>query len=71
MASKFGVSPQAAQNLAASLVPTVMSQFVKKTIVPADSSVDLTSIMKTVSGNNSLDVGSILSQVAGGGAGIL
>lgn len=67
VASKFGVSPQVAQSIAASLLPTVMSQLVKKTNDPADSSFDLTNIMKTVSGNSSLDVGSILSQVAGGG----
>lgn len=66
VASKFGISPQAAQSMAASLLPTVMSQLVKKTNDPKDNSFDLTNIMKTVSGNNSLDVASIIGQVAGG-----
>lgn len=67
VATKFGVSPQVAQSMATSLLPTVMSQLVKKTNDPKDSSFDLTNIMKTVSGNNSLDVASIIGQVAGGG----
>ena len=67
VASKFGVSQQAAQSMASSLLPTVMNQLVKKTNDPKDNSFDLTSIMKGVSGNNNLDVASILSQVAGSG----
>lgn len=66
VASKFGISPQAAQSMASSLLPTVMSQLVKKTNDPKDNSFDLTDIMKTVSGNSSLDVGSILGQLSGG-----
>lgn len=66
VASKFGVSPQAAQSMASSLLPTVMSQFVKKTNDPNDKSFDLTNVMRSVSGNSSLDVGSIIGQVAGG-----
>ncbi len=67
VASKFGVSPQAAQSMASSLLPTVMNQLVKKTNDPKDNSFDLPNIMKGVSGNSNLDVASILSQVAGGG----
>lgn len=66
VASKFGVSPQVAQSMASSLLPTVMNQLVKKTNDPKDNSFDLTNLMRTVSGNNSLDVGSLIGQVAGG-----
>ncbi len=60
LSAKFGVSPQAAQSIATSLLPTVMNQLVSKTNNPKDSSFDLSSILKTVSGNNGLDVGSLL-----------
>ncbi len=68
LASKFGVSPQAAQSMASSLLPTVMNQLVSNTNNPADSSFDLGGILKTVSGNSSLDVGSLIGQVTGGGS---
>ncbi len=67
VASKFGISQQAAQSMASSLLPTVMNQLVKKTNDPKDNSFDLTNIMKGVSGNNNLDVAGILAQAAGGG----
>ncbi len=66
VASKFGISQQAAQSMASSLLPTVMNQFVKKTNDPKDDSFDLTNIMKSVSGNSNLDVASILGKVTGG-----
>jgi hypothetical protein len=65
VASKFGVSPQAAQSMAASLLPTVMSQFVKKTNDPNDNTFDLTNVMRGLSGNNSLDVNNLIGQVTG------
>ncbi len=67
-AAKFGVSSAQAQSIVAGLLPTVMNQFVKKTNDPKDNSFDLTNIMKSVSGNNNLDVASILGQVTGGNA---
>ncbi len=67
-AAKFGVSSSQAQSIVAGLLPTVMNQLVKKTNDPKDNSFDLTNIMKSVSGNNNLDVASILGQVAGGSA---
>jgi hypothetical protein len=66
VASKFGISQQAASSMASSLLPVVMNQLVKKTNDPKDNSFDLTSIMKTVSGDNNLDVSRIIGQVAGG-----
>jgi uncharacterized protein YidB (DUF937 family) len=69
VASKFGVSPQAASSMVSSLIPTVMNQLVQKTNDPKDNSFDLTNMMRNMSGNNSLDIGSIVSQVAGAGSG--
>jgi uncharacterized protein YidB (DUF937 family) len=68
VASKFGISQQAAQSMAASLLPTVMSSLVKKTNDPKDNSFDLGNILKATTGNSGLDVGSIIGQVAGGGS---
>jgi Bacterial protein of unknown function (DUF937) len=65
-ASKFGVSSTQAQSIVSSLLPTVMNQFIKKTNDPKDNSFDLTNMMKTMSGNNNLDVASIVGQLAGG-----
>jgi hypothetical protein len=68
VASKFGISQQAASSMASSLLPVVMNQLVKKTNDPKDNAFDLGNIMKTVSGNNSLDVTSLIGQVTGGNA---
>lgn len=67
-AAKFGVSSAQAQSIVAGLLPTVMNQLVKKTNDPKDNSFDLTDVMKSVSGNNNLDVTSIIGQLAGGNA---
>ena len=65
-AAKFGVSSAQAQSIVTNLLPTVMNQFIKKTNDPKDNSFDLTNMMKTMSGNNNLDVASIVGQLAGG-----
>jgi len=67
-AAKFGVSSAQAQSIVAGLLPTVMNQLVKKTNDPKDNSFDLTDVMRSVSGNNNLDVTSIIGQLAGGNA---
>jgi hypothetical protein len=64
LASKFGVSPQAAANIANSLIPTVLNQFVNKTNDPNDNDFDLQDILKNVTGKS--NVGDILSQFTGG-----
>lgn len=65
-ASKFGVSLAQAQSIVSNLLPVVMNQFVKKTNDPKDNSFDLTDMMRNMSGNNNLDVGSLVGQLAGG-----
>jgi hypothetical protein len=65
-ASKFGISSTQAQSIVSGLLPTVMEQLVKKTNDPKDNSFDLSNMMKTMSGNNNLDLSSIIGQLAGG-----
>jgi hypothetical protein len=67
VAKKFGVSQQAAESMAKTLLPTVMNQLVQKTNDPKDNSFDLGGIMKSVTGNNSFDVGSLLGKSGGSG----
>ncbi|HCW05967.1 MAG TPA: hypothetical protein DGG95_01230 [Cytophagales bacterium] len=66
LATKFGVAPNSAQSIASSLLPTVMNNLISKTNDPTDSSFDLGNILKTTSGNNGLDVSSLIGQVTGG-----
>lgn len=66
LASKFGVSPQAAQSIAGSLIPQVMNQFINKTNDPNDSDFDLQNMMRSFSGNSGLDIGDLLGKVTGG-----
>lgn len=65
LASKFGVSPQQAENIANSLLPQVMNQFVQKTNNPNDRDFDLQDMMRGFTGNSNFDVGSILGQLGG------
>lgn len=67
-ASKFGVSPQAAQSIAYNLVPQVLNQFINKTNDPGDRDFDLQDVMRGFSGNSNLNVNDILNQVTGGSA---
>jgi Bacterial protein of unknown function (DUF937) len=64
LASKFGISRQAAAGIASSLIPIVMKQFVNKTNDPNDNDFDLQDIVKSVTGKS--NVGDILSQFTGG-----
>lgn len=66
LASKFGISPQVAQSIAAGLIPQVMSKFVNKTNDPDDKDFDLQDMLRGFSGNSNLDIGSILGKVTSG-----
>jgi len=65
-ASKFGISSSQAYSIVSNLLPTVMNQFVQRTNNPLDNSFELSSMMKTMSGNSNLDVTSIVNQLASG-----
>lgn len=66
LASKLGISPQVAQTIAGSLIPMVMSSFVKKTNDPDDKDFDLQDMLKNFSGDNGLDIGDIIGKFTGG-----
>jgi len=67
-ASKFGISSSQAKSIVSSLLPTVMNQVISKTNDPKDNAFDLTNMVKTMSGNNNIDVAGIIGQLAGGDA---
>ena len=60
---KFGLTDSAAGNIVSSLIPVVMSQFVKKTNDPNDNSFTMDGIMKSISGT--AGAGDILGSVKG------
>jgi hypothetical protein len=64
LASKFNVSPQTASNIANSLIPMVMNQFVNRTNDPNDTDFDLQNMLKNFTGKS--NVGDMLSQFIGG-----
>jgi hypothetical protein len=64
LASKFGISSQTAQQIATSLLPTIMNQFVKKTNDPQDNDFNLQDVLGKFTGNS--NVGDLLNQFGGG-----
>lgn len=54
LASKFGISADAAGNIASSLIPTVMNSLVKKTNDPSDKSFDLQGIIGSLGSGGGL-----------------
>ncbi|MBX7126776.1 MAG: DUF937 domain-containing protein [Cyclobacteriaceae bacterium] len=69
VASKFGVSPTAAQQMASGLLPTVMSQLVSKTNDVNDNSFDMSSMMQSITGNSGFDISTMLGGLGGNGSG--
>jgi hypothetical protein len=65
-AGKFGVSPQAAQSIAAGLIPQVMNQFINKTNDPADRDFDLQDMLKGFTGGGGLNAGDLLGKDGAG-----
>ena len=68
LASKFGISQQTAQQIAAGILPVVMNQFVNKAKDPNDNDFDLQDVMRKVGGGN-IDAGDILGKITGGSGG--
>lgn len=50
--SKVGVNSSAASNVAASLIPNVLNSLISKTQDPNDNSIDLNSIIRSLTGGN-------------------
>ncbi|MGC3945281.1 MAG: hypothetical protein QM762_12345 [Chryseolinea sp.] len=61
-AAKFGVSPQAAQSIAAGLIPQVMNQFVNKTNDPNDNDFNLQDVLSGLSGKGGMNLGDVVGQ---------
>jgi hypothetical protein len=64
LTSKFGLSPQIAQQVTSALLPKVMGQFVNKTNDPNDNDFDLQDVMKNLGGGG---VGDMLGKMGGSG----
>lgn len=63
LATKFSMSPLAAQSIANNLVPSVMNQVIKRSKDPHDIDFDLQQMMRGMSGNQSLDISSMMGSV--------
>ena len=62
-ASKFGVSPETASQIAAGIVPKVMNQFINKTNDPNDKDFDLQDVLRNFTGKS--DIGDLMGQLTG------
>lgn len=69
LSSKFGVSSQVAQSIATNLVPAVINQVIKKANDPHDIDFDLQQMMRGMSGNNSLDISTMIAETPKSGIG--
>jgi hypothetical protein len=66
LASKFGLSPQIAQQVASGLLPKVLSQFVNKAKDPNDKDFDLQDLLKNFGGGKA---GDLMGKITGGNLG--
>ncbi len=62
LAGKFSISQDVAQQVASRIVPLVMTQVIKKTNDPRDIDFDLQQMLRGMSGNNQLDISSMIPQ---------
>jgi hypothetical protein len=71
LGAKFGVDASAAQNIALSVIPMVLSQFSQKTNDPAKNGFDINDIMGSLSGGKAqgIDFGQVLGQLNSGKGG--
>ena len=64
LASKIGISPQVATQIAAGILPKVLNQFVDKTKDPNDKDFDLQDVLSNLGGGNS-NIGDLISGMTG------
>ena len=69
LTSKFNIPSQVSQSVANNLVPSVMSQVIKKANDPHDIEFDLQQMMRGMSGNQSLDITSMMGAAPKGAIG--
>ena len=60
LVSKFNLAPEVARGVADQIVPQVMTQVIKKTNDPRDIDFDLQQMLRGMSGNNQLDISSLM-----------
>lgn len=65
LAAKFGLPPEKANQIAASLIPKVLNQFINKTNDPNDREFDLQDVLKNLTGNS--NIGDLMGQFTGSG----
>ena|ERR1041385_2260267 len=68
LSNHYGVSATNAQNLAGSLIPQVMNHFGQTVTNPADNSIDINSLLGSLTNGKSggVDFSSVLNQINGG-----
>ncbi len=73
LSEKFGISPTVAKNIAAGSIPLIISHFSKKVADPDDSSVDMNSVIGSLTngGGSGVDFNDILSKFTSGNGGSL
>ncbi len=60
LATKFYISSDVARSVASQIVPVVMTQVIKKTNDPRDIDFDLQQMLRSMSGNNQLDISGMM-----------
>jgi hypothetical protein len=60
LATKFYISSDVARAVASQIVPVVMTQVIKKTNDPRDIDFDLQQMLRSMSGNNQLDISGMM-----------
>jgi hypothetical protein len=65
LAAKFGINPQQAAGIAASLIPMVMNKFARRTADPNDNGFDLQDILGKLGGGGGGNAGGLMDKVKG------
>jgi len=72
LGQKFGINPQTAQSLVASILPSVLSKFSQQTADPNNSSIDMNTVISSLTGGKGaagVDFNGLLNQFTGGQGG--
>jgi hypothetical protein len=62
LAAKFGIQAAVAQTIATGMVPAVLNEVIRKANDPRDIEFDLQQMMRSMTGNSSLDISSLIPQ---------
>ncbi len=62
LVAKFGIQASVAQSIATGMVPTVMNEVIRKANDPRDIEFDLQQMMRTMTGNSSLDISGMMPE---------